>query len=374
MKDIVRFSNVNLSYSIKTNPFKKHVIDAVKDLSFTLKKNEMLSLIGYNGSGKTTTLSIVAGIISPDSGTVSVYGRVVPFLGLGIGFNPELTVKENIFLYGAIMGFTRRETVRMFDSIVDFSELGEFLDLKVKELSTGMYVRLGFSVAIHTQPDILIIDEVLSVGDILFQRKCLEAISRIKAKGVSILFVSHDMGLVSRFSDRVLLLNKGQKVSEGLPSDVIDDYMNLKKNAVEFSPNRRGSGEIEITGYSQSNVEKIYEAGSKVSFSVKYKNNADISKTIIGFAIFDDKGTLISGPNIKDYKNKFYEPKKEGEYIFSFSTDFLNPGKYFVSIAVYDESNRFPYDHIDFADSFILKGEKKHYHGIMKIEAEWKTD
>lgn len=374
MKNVVTFEDVYLSYTIKSMPFKKHVINAVNGLSFTLRQNEMLSLIGYNGSGKTTTLSLVAGILAQDRGRIVVSGKVVPFLGLGIGFNPELTVKENVYLYGAVMGFSGKRTSMMFDSIMDFSELREFLDLKVKELSTGMYVRLGFSVAIHTEPDILIIDEVLSVGDILFQRKCLEAISRIKAKGVSILFVSHDMGLVSRFSDRVILLNRGSKVSEGLPGDVIDDYVNLRRSETELSANRRGSGEVEIIKHICLKESRSFSSGEKAEFEVDYRNNSRVEKAIAGFAIYDDKGTLVSGPNIKDYEGRFLKTEAAGKFIFGFSTKMLNPGKYFISIALYDETNRFPYDHIDFADSFIISGERKHYHGVMKIEAEWKTD
>ncbi|MDD3803642.1 MAG: ABC transporter ATP-binding protein [bacterium] len=371
MNRIVSVRDLHLSYNVHTGLFSRQIIKAVNGISFDLQRNEMLSLIGHNGSGKTTTLSIVAGILKPDSGEIMVKGTVVPFLGLGIGFNPELTGRENVFLYGAIMGFSRKRTLKIYDAVVEFSELKDYMNLKIKEFSTGMYVRLGFSVAIYTNPDILIIDEVLSVGDVHFQRKCLNAINNVKAKGTAIMFVSHDMGLVSRFSDRVILLSNGKIIKEGEPDSVIDEYMNMKENSPILQKSRRGSGEVEITNIEIDRESRIYNFDEDVTVTVRYKNNSRIKDGILGFAITDENGCLICGPNTKDYADALVQFSDEGSLSFSFKNVALNPGKYFLTLALYDSTNRFPYDHIDHADFYVLKGLKKKHLGTVKIPVKW---
>ena len=161
-KRVIEANNIVLNYRIPCGLFKTEKLTAVNNISFEVYEGEMLSIIGFNGSGKTTMLSLISGILKPDKGSIKVHGRIVPFLGLGIGFNPELSGRENVFLYGTIMGLKRKEIIKVYDDIVEFSELKKFMHLKIKEYSSGMYVRLGFSVAIHTHPDILIIDEVLA--------------------------------------------------------------------------------------------------------------------------------------------------------------------------------------------------------------------
>ena len=371
MNRIVSVKDVYLAYNVHTGLFSRQIVRAVNGISFDLSANEMLSIIGCNGSGKTTTLSIIAGILKPDSGEIVVNGSVVPFLGLGIGFNPELTAKENVFLYGAIMGFSRKHTLMIYDSIVEFSELKDYMNLKIKEFSTGMYVRIGFSVAIYTSPEILIIDEVLAVGDLHFQRKCFEAINNIKAKGTAIMFVSHDMGIVSRFSDRVILLHKGKILKEGDPDKVIQTYMNMQENNPMLQKSRRGSGEIEITKIDLNKEGRIYSNDEEICAVVHYKRNSNIKEGIFGFAITDENGIIICGPNTKDYINMLIEFKDTGIIEFSFKIMLLNPGKYFITVAFYDNTNRFPYDHIDHAEYFVLDGLKRKHLGIMKLPVKW---
>ncbi|MGE3062925.1 MAG: ABC transporter ATP-binding protein [bacterium] len=371
MNSVVMVKDIHLSYNVRTGIFSRQLIKAVNGISFDLRRNEMLSIIGHNGSGKTTTLSIVAGILKPDRGKIMVKGTVVPFLGLGIGFNPELTGKENVFLYGAIMGFSRKRTLGIYDAVVEFSELKDYMNLKIKEFSTGMYVRLGFSVAIYTSPDILIIDEVLAVGDVHFQRKCLDTINTIKSNGTAIMFVSHDMGLVSRFSDRVILLDKGRILKEGYPDDVIQEYMEMEENSPMLSKSRRGSGEVEITGIELDRDNRSYNADEDVTVSVRYKNNSGIKEGILGFAVTEESGVIISGPNTKDYANTLIAFQEEGTLSFSFRNLSLNPGKYFLTVALYDISNRFPYDHIDHADYYILNGAKRKHLGIVRLPVKW---
>lgn len=370
---VIRANNISLSYSMKHGILKSENIEAVRELSFVVNKGEMFSIIGFNGSGKTTTLMLVSGILKPDSGNIEVFGKVVPFLGLGIGFNPELTGRENVFLYGAIMGMTRSRIDAIYDSIVDFSELGRFMDMKIKEYSSGMYVRLGFSVAIHTDPDILIIDEVLAVGDIGFQRKCLERIERMKEKGISILFVSHDLGLISRYSDRVMLLDGGKKISEGMPDKVIDKYLHLRSNVPTINASRRGSREVEFLTYKLDREDPVYSNGELITIFADYKNNSALTECISGFALYNDSGVLISGPNIRDIEGRFLNLSDNGRIEMSFSSEKLNPGKYYLSIALYDKTNRFPLDHIDYALNFRISGESRDYMGFLHLDAKWRS-
>lgn len=369
---VVSLKNVYLTYYPNVGLFKKKKIEALKNISFDVSKNEFFSIIGANGSGKTTLLSVVSKILKPDSGTVRVYGKVSPFLGLGIGFNPELSGRENIFLYGTIMGFSKKNIYTIYDKILEFSELEKYIEMKVKEYSTGMYIRLGFSVAIFTKPEILIIDEVLAVGDIHFQRKCLEKVESLKNEGVTILFVSHDMGLISRFSDSVALLENGEIVDIGNAEDIVSKYLSKKENDPSKNTIRRGSREIEIVEIICENDKYSYYEKKDINFKVKYKKNGNIDKGIFGFSITDQFSNVISGPNIYDYEGKYIDFKDFGEISFSFNPVNLNPGKYYISIAFYDVHNRFPYDHIDFASSFEIFGERKIHLGFIKLPVKWR--
>ena len=193
---------------------------ALKDITLSVGYGETLGIMGPNGSGKSTILKLVAGIIQPTQGRVQVNGRVAALLELGAGFHPDLTGRENIYLNGALLGYRRNEVQRVFDDIVDFAELAQFLDTPVRHYSSGMYLRLGFSVAVHLAPEILLVDEGLAVGDVAFQQKCLERMRRFQQEGRTIIFVSHDVGLVKSFCHRVLVLSKGVQVAEGRVDDL----------------------------------------------------------------------------------------------------------------------------------------------------------
>ena len=198
---------------------------ALRNVSFRVDRGEVLSLIGPNGSGKSTLLQIVSGILQPTTGRVITEGRVAALLELGAGFNPEFTGRDNVFLNGEIMGMSRREIAGIFEKIEEFAGIGEFIDRPVKEYSTGMYVRLAFSTAIHVDPEILIVDEALAVGDAIFANRCVQKFEELKSRGVTVLFVSHDLGLVKRLSDRAIFMLNGEIVAEGRPSDVVNRYV-----------------------------------------------------------------------------------------------------------------------------------------------------
>lgn len=200
--------------------------EVLKDISFTVKKGEFLGIVGRNGSGKSTLLKILASIYVPDSGTITTYGSLVPFIELGVGFNPELTGRENIYMNGAMLGFSNVEMDQMFDDIVRFAELEPFMDQKLKNYSSGMQVRLAFSIAIRARGDILILDEILAVGDAAFQEKCNQYFASL-SKDQTVILVTHSMENVRRFCDRAILIEQGKIIKEGNPDQVADAYLKL---------------------------------------------------------------------------------------------------------------------------------------------------
>jgi lipopolysaccharide transport system ATP-binding protein len=200
---------------------------ALKDISFTVAHGETFGIIGPNGSGKSTLLKIMAGVLFADSGKVAINGKVAPFLELGVGFQPELTAKENVYLYGAIMGLNKKEVAQRYEEIMEFSELKRFENMRLKNFSSGMYVRLAFSTAIQVNPDIMLIDEVLAVGDQAFQEKCKSKINSFRKAGKTIILVTHDLTSVKQLCERCLLLNKGQMIGLGETDSIISQYHNM---------------------------------------------------------------------------------------------------------------------------------------------------
>ena len=200
---------------------------ALKNVSFEIKEGEAFGIIGRNGSGKSTLLKILAGVLYPDSGSVAIKGKVASFLELGVGFQPELTAQENVYIYSSILGLSRKQVSRIYDDIFDFAELKKFENMRLKNFSSGMYMRLAFSTAVHVIPDTLIIDEVFAVGDEAFQQKCQNKINEFKAEGKTIVFVSHNLDMVKKLCQRSLLLNEGRVVATGSTEKVINNYLEM---------------------------------------------------------------------------------------------------------------------------------------------------
>jgi len=217
----------HLAGLISGGSYSYEVFNALQDISFTIEHGETFGVIGPNGSGKSTLLKILAGVLYPDSGTVHINGKIAPFLELGVGFQPDLTAKENIYLYGAIMGLSKKEIASKYDEILDFAELKRFENMKLKNFSSGMTVRLAFSTAIQTDPDILLVDEVLAVGDESFQRKCGDKIDEIREAGKTIILVSHAMGTVQELCERCILIQNGVVTSSGKTKEVVSKYLKV---------------------------------------------------------------------------------------------------------------------------------------------------
>lgn len=280
--------------------YKKQAV--LKDISFEVKKGDFFGIVGRNGSGKSTTLKLISQIYTPDSGKITVNGSLVPFIELGVGFNPELTGRENVYLNGAMLGFTKEEIDEMYDDIVNFAELHDFMDQKLKNYSSGMQVRLAFSVAIKAQGDILVLDEVLAVGDEAFQRKCFSYFAELKKEKRTVILVTHDMSSVQRFCNKAILINDGVIEESGSVLKVSDRYQELNVDT--------NSKPIENNENKQ--VSRFGQILTKVNKGV-FRGNQD--KTIFVDNIID------INEDIKDAFFGFTIRKEDGEAVFWYTTE-----------------------------------------------------
>lgn len=276
---------------------------ALKDVNFEVKQGEVLGVIGRNGAGKSTLLKLVSEITEPTEGRIALIGRVASLLEVGTGFHPELTGRENTFLNGAILGMGRSEVARKFDEIVAFAEVEQFIDTQVKHYSSGMYMRLAFAVAAHLEPEILIIDEVLAVGDAVFQKKCLGKMAEVSRTGRTILFVSHSVSAITSLCSRCLLLDTGALAQDGLPAVVIDSYMSSVE-AGDYAQqiarsNRRGNGEVQFVDFTIENRrgDKLQEitSGEECTIRLAYasSSNAELRNCRVSLAINDALGQML---------------------------------------------------------------------------------
>ena len=297
-------------------PFVKHQPPAefwaVRDVNLTVEPGEVLGLIGPNGSGKSTLLQIVSGILTPTRGRVIAKGRIAALLELGAGFNPEFTGRENVFLNGEILGISRAQMERVFPEIAKFAEIGKFMERPVKEYSSGMYVRLAFSTAIHVDPEILIVDEALAVGDAIFANRCIKKFEELKARNITVLFVSHDLGLVKRLSDRAALMLDGRVAAYGSPSEVVNRYVGLvlerqgQGEKAEQTPGgtfRHGDGasrvvEADLRDESGKSVRTL-EPGTEVTIYVRAKAVKALGNPVVGVLIRNRLGIDVFGTNTR---------------------------------------------------------------------------
>lgn len=291
------------SHKQNFNP-KREEFWALKDVSFEVKQGDRVGIVGRNGAGKSTLLKILSRITDPTNGRISIKGRVASLLEVGTGFHPELTGRENISLNGAILGMSKTDIKRKFDEIVAFAEVEKFLDTPVKFYSSGMYVRLAFAVAAHLEPEILIVDEVLAVGDIRFQKKCLGKMEEVGKEGRTVLFVSHNMSTVSHLCNRAILLESGSLSLDSSSEQVISVYLeNSYKVSQDLPLNQRrdrsGSGKVQVSSFRALNEEKIEEkvlqSGKDYDFEIGYENYADqiLDNVVISLDFYDEKGIRI---------------------------------------------------------------------------------
>jgi ABC-2 type transport system ATP-binding protein len=346
-------------------------LEALKDISFEVKKGEFFGIVGRNGSGKSTMLKLLAGIYSPSAGNIAVNGKLTPFIELGVGFNPELTGRENVFLNGALLGFGRKDMATMYDDIVTFAELERFMDQKLKNYSSGMQVRLAFSIAIRVQSDILVLDEVLAVGDEAFQQKCIDIFEKYQAQKQTIVLVTHDMEIVRRFCSRAMLIHDGEMVSIGEPREVAQKYSKFNKDKIE---QELGKENVQ-SKKSNINLKILNKEEQKVSFDTDQTLKVGVSwpKDLpkvknVGIAIMKQSGEFIFGANtfggkldLKGICKIDYEVKLS-----------LGPGKYSLVAGLFGDKESEVVDYLGEGPKFIVRSKSGDTsQGLAHLKHDW---
>lgn len=356
-------------------------LKVLNNISFEIKKGEFFGIVGRNGSGKSTLLKLIAGIYAPDKGLIQVNGSLTPFIELGVGFNPELTGRENVFLNGSLLGFSHKETSLMYESIVDFAELENFMDQKLKNYSSGMQVRLAFSIAIKANTDILLFDEVLAVGDENFQKKCLGIFRELKKAGKTIILVSHSTGDVEKFCDRVLVLDKSKKLGVFKARKAVSLYQELNfepsklTNFAEVGEKgkRWGTKDISIDNVKVGENNRAWtDKKLEINISLKSKKISDRAVPIrIGLAFYDEQGINIGGPNSGDENLEFPPNANKFDVSFSLSNNILNRGSYNLTVGVFSADETVTYDYWIDSRLFEVASEEEHF-GKVVLDGQWK--
>ena len=357
---------------------------ALKDVSFTVEQGEVLGIIGRNGAGKSTLLKILSRVTAPTSGKIKVKGRVASLLEVGTGFHPELTGRENIYLNGAILGMNRREIDRKFDEIVDFAEVEKFIDTPVKRYSSCMYVRLSFAVAAHLEPEILVVDEVLAVGDAIFQKKCLGKMGDVAKEGRTVLFVSHNMGAIDELCRKAILLEKGETALYSNTTTVLEKYIStsVSRNSTidDFSDfERTGLRVGVIKGVllkngrtKQSTV--TYKTGEPILLTIQTEFNEPVQNPSAGIYLFTDSGLKIAEYRTQDDQIVLGKISGRIDFQLEIAQLLLYPRKYVISVWVGDFMAKQDFDYIRDVIGFeIVPSESKlnQSYGIVNLPASW---
>jgi lipopolysaccharide transport system ATP-binding protein len=368
---------------------------ALQDIDLTVEAGQTLGIVGANGSGKSTLLKLVAGIYRPDSGTVRVRGRVAPLIELGAGFHPELTGRENVVINGIILGLSQREVRRRLDAIVEFAGMREFIDAPARTYSSGMYMRLGFAVAVHLDPDVLLMDEVLAIGDEAFARKCADRFAEFRRMGKTLLLVGHEAGAVERWCDEAVWLDHGVIRAAGAPHKVIDLYRQAMSEqesdvlaraydrpsttgAVRIPSEGRdrwGTGEIEIERVrlddSFGHERYVYTAGEPLTLRFAYRVHRPVERPVFGFAIVRNDGLWIYGTDTTLAKIALPELGRSGDVQVTIDSIGLVSGRYFVDVAVHAEDGT-PFDYHSRRYPFSIRDDVVE-RGVTKIQHRWRV-
>jgi lipopolysaccharide transport system ATP-binding protein len=436
MTPVIQFTQVSKRYLLQRQPrmFREAFVQlsrrptptngrehwAVRDVSFNIRAGEAVGLIGPNGAGKSTALKLISQIIPATRGIVTVQGRVAALLELGTGFHPELSGRENVFLSGALVGMGRAEMNRKFDSIVDFSELERFIDEPVKHYSSGMFARLAFAVSIHLEPEILLVDEVLSVGDQSFQQKCLDRIAQMRREGITMCFVSHAAEAVRALCTRALWFEQGRLVADGHAESVVRQYIDAQNaveaerlaqevkraqatHAAEASPapapiTEANAGVIEAApgnatslprwGSRKITLERVYllneqgqettlfETGQSITLVMEYWAHTAVPAPIFGMALHRQDGVHVCGPNTDHAGLKLPTLQGRGQVRYNIARFPLLEGLYHLSVAVVNETDTETFDYHDHAYSFrvMTSAQAPERYGLLSIGGQWQFE
>jgi ABC-2 type transport system ATP-binding protein len=354
---------------------------ALRDVSLGVRQGETFGLIGENGSGKSTMLKCLTRILRPDQGTVRVEGKVSALLELGAGFHPELSGRENVFLNGAILGLSQKELRRRFDEIVEFAGVEEFIDEPVKNYSSGMYVRLGFSVAINVDPDVLFVDEVLAVGDEAFQRKCQEKFTELRQSGKTVVMVTHGMAAVQNLCDRAAWFSHGKLMKIGSSREVVEAYtetVQVDRRTDEDGHERWGTGEgrivkVELGGQNGSTPARLH-CGSPARIRLHYEMDQPIEKPVFALSIQTLSGWEVSGPTSRDVDCVPDKLEGKGHVDILFDTLRLLPGTYDLSVSLRDYGMVHAYDVRKEVMRFdVERGPLREQAGVFALDGQWKV-
>ena len=352
---------------------------ALKDLSFEIPTGSTFGIIGSNGSGKSTLLKCLTGILTPEKGSIAVNGKIAALLELGAGFHPDLSGRENIFLNGAILGMTSKDIHRNLDNIVEFAGLGEFIDTPVKNYSSGMTVRLGFAIAINVDPEILIIDEVLAVGDVAFQQKCLEKIEDFRKDGRTIILVSHGLSVVAQICDTAIWIDRGELQEVGPAQEVVGNYYATSHDAMPVEENeigqRWGSGEVSISKIQLLNNDKIaqriFHTGDSLNIAIDYTSQIDIPNASISVGISHLHGTDIWGTSSEKSLVKLPITVGPGSLNLELKTLPLLNGTYDLTVAITDQAGVHEFDHWEKRVRFDVHQGDVYDSGLVDISSSW---
>lgn len=338
----------------------------LNSIDFTISKGDFFGIVGKNGSGKSTLLKTIAGIYSPNSGEVTVNGSLVPFIELGVGFNPELTGRENVYLNGALLGFGHKEIDRMYDDIVQFAELEDFMEERLKNYSSGMQVRLAFSIAIKAKGDILLLDEVLAVGDAAFQQKCFDYFEQLKKEKRTIIIVTHDMASVKRFCNRALIIKDGRIEAIGKPTDIADIY--TEENIERLNKSQTKEEEKANTDLRLTIQKKRFTSDEELVATISYTPLLD-TPTFINLSI------LKNGNVVADYntKNSLDLNVKSGKVKFQLTQPLhdLNPGTYDIYLSLHGLKDDHLFEQLQKAATFMIQGYDESRDGPLKLTGKW---
>jgi lipopolysaccharide transport system ATP-binding protein len=357
---------------------------ALDDVTFAVRRGEVFGVIGHNGSGKSTLLKCMAGILQPTSGTVTVHDRMSALLELGAGFHPDLSGRDNVFLNAALLGMRRKEIADRYDEIVEFSGLDrEFLDAPVKTYSSGMYVRLAFAIAINVDPQLLIVDEILAVGDVTFQRKCLDKFVEFRNSGRTIVLVTHDLGSVQSMCDRAVWLDHGVVRGMGDPSDMVEGYSESMVGVDESSrqrtlgTSRSGSGEAEFTAVELfaadgSEPVKRCRTGDDVVVRLRYQAHSPVRQPVFSIAVSTTSGIVITSPSTREADAVPAEISGDGEVTVRLSGLPLLPGHYHLHCSLTDYHRQHVIDYVHSATTFdVLAGNPHEPYGTVTLHPAW---
>lgn len=365
---------------------------ALHDVSFSIGKGESLGLVGHNGAGKSTALKLMTRILEPTSGSVRMRGRVAALLELGSGFHPDLSGRDNVFLNGSLMGFSRRDMQARMDEIVDFAEIGDFIDMEVKHYSSGMYTRLAFAVATTVDPDVLLTDEVLAVGDEAFQRKCMERIYRFRQIGKTIVFVSHALETVRQLCDHAVWLDRGAARMVGPTGEVIDAYLadvnrqerdriaDQQGRSVEHESadagRRVGSREVEIVRVdlldAAGRERRVFEPHEPLTIRMRYVAHQPVAHPVFGVGLYHESGFWLMGPNSAFAGLDIPRVEGSGYVDYTLPELPLLSGRYLLSVTVYDAALLHPFDAHDRCYQLVVQSDLlQERYGVLAARGQW---